>query len=355
VDELIVAFLQERTSAAEAIRLGAWRNASVENERYFQSMQRVWRASDRRDPLTMAGDAPSMERLLRAPLHEASPHEGSLHEGASHEGLPAGMRERPVRAASPAVARRQPSDIRRLSLHVFAGALAAAALFVAAFFATRTAPPDALASLGNAEFVTDTAEMATARLDDGSVVRLAPRSRLRVSHAAHVRESWLDGEAYFAVAHDKARPFRVRTRAGTVEVLGTRFDLRVAADGMRVIVTEGRVALRTATGERREVMAGEMGTVGTDGRINVEPVQHADDLMAWTKGFLVFQDTPLHQVARELESRYAVRVLLPDSALAERKVTAWFTHQDLPQTLLAICRAVQAHCTLESGVASIEP
>ncbi|MEP7380742.1 MAG: FecR domain-containing protein [Gemmatimonadota bacterium] len=340
MDEHILAFLQERISAADAARLVAWRSASVENERYFQSMQRVWRSSDRRDPMTAFGDAPSLERLLRGPLHEGST--ADTRDGSS-----------PV--MSPAIARRQPGDIRRLSMHLLAGALAAAALFVAVLLATRTAPPDALASLGVAEFVTDTAEMATARLDDGSVVRLAPRSRLRVSHAANARESWLDGEAYFAVTHDKARPFRVRTRVGTVEVLGTRFDLRVEADGLRLIVTEGRVALQTASGERREVVAGEMGTVGTDGRINVEAVQEASDLMAWTKGFLVFQDTPLRLVARELESRYPVRVLLPDSTLAERKVTAWFTHQDLPQTLLAICRAVQAHCTLESGIASIEP
>lgn len=339
MDELILAFLQERISTADAARLSTWRNASVENERYFQSMVRLWRASDGRDPLTSAGEPPSLERLLRAPLRQSTAPE-------SRDSIPA--------APIPALAPRHPDPVRRMPARWVVGALAAGALIVAALFARRSAPADDLATLGSAEFVTDTAEMATARLDDGSVVRLAPRSRLRVSHAARVRESWLDGEAYFAVAHDKSRPFRVRTRAGTVEVLGTRFDLRVEADGLRLIVTEGRVALRTAKG-RREVVAGEMGTVGTDGKILVAPVQNAADLMAWTKGFLVFQDTPLSQVARELETRYSVRVLLPDSTLAERKVTAWFTHQNLEQTLSAICRAVQAHCTLDGGVASIEP
>lgn len=340
MDELILAFLQERINAVDAARLMAWRKASAANERYFQSMQRVWRASDRRDPLTIAGDAPSLERLLRAPLHGASV--ASVRASASP-------------GVSPTTARRPLSQFRRLPVRVFAGTLMAAALTFAVALVRQRVASDAPASLGSAEFVTDTAETATARLDDGSVVRLAPRSRLRVSDAGRVRESWLDGEAYFAVAHDKSRPFHVRTRAGTVEVLGTRFDLRVEGDGLRLIVTEGRVALRTLTGARREVVAGEMGTVGSDGRINVEPVPDTADLMAWTKGFLVFQDTPLRQVARELEARYSVRILLPDSALAERKVTAWFTHQDLQQTLFAICRAVQAHCTLDGSVASIEP
>lgn len=258
--------------------------------------------------------------------------------------------------------RSQPKPLRRLhSPRKFSGVrrasavvgIAAVVLVTVTFWPSNE--PTALApTLGNSEFVTDTAEMATARLDDGSVVRLAPKSRLRVSHAANARDAWLDGEAYFAVARDESRPFRVRTRAGTVEVLGTRFDLRVEASDLRLIVTEGLVALE-AGGERREVSAGQVATVDSTGRIALSSVEGAASLLTWTKGFMVFQDTPLRQVAREIQERYGVRVMLPDSAIASRTLTAWFTHQNVEQVLSAVCRAVQAHCTLEDGVASIEP
>ncbi|HMN10440.1 MAG TPA: FecR domain-containing protein [Gemmatimonadaceae bacterium] len=349
MDELILAFLQDRISAADAARLTAWRSASPENERHFQSMQRVWRESDRRDPMAGTGEAPTLERLLGAPLSRSRGAEATARPKA-----PPPVTPMPTTAAQVVPARGRVLRSQRPRVWWLVGGMAAAAALFVAFLIMRPTPPDTMASLGSAEFVTDTEETATARLDDGSVVRLAPRSRLRVTHAAARRESWLDGEAFFAVAHDRTRPFRVRTRAGTVEVLGTRFDLKVEADTLRLIVTEGRVALTTNAG-RRELVAGEMGTVDPSGEIQVVRVENAADLMAWTKGFLVFQDTPLRQVARELEERFAVRVLLPDSALAQREVTAWFTHQTIEQTLFAICRAVQAHCTLEGDVASIEP
>jgi transmembrane sensor len=164
----------------------------------------------------------------------------------------------------------------------------------------------------------------------------------------------LDGEAFFAVARDSARPFAVRTRAGSVEVLGTRFDLHVVGDELRLVVTEGRVALVSGV-HRRVVLAGQIARVRDGGPPEVEEAVEIDSLLAWTQGFIVFQNTPLHQVAREIERRYDVRVLLPDSTIASRTVTAWFTNQDFEQVFSAICRAVDAHCTLHDNVASIEP
>jgi transmembrane sensor len=195
--------------------------------------------------------------------------------------------------------------------------------------------------------------MVTARLDDGSVVRLAPKSRLRVQPIADRREVWLDGEAFFAIAPDSARPFTIRTRNGAVEVLGTRFDLRVVGSELRLVVTDGRVAL-TAGAERRVVTAGQMAHLDRGVPV-VQALASPDTLLDWMGGFLAFQNTPLRQVARELEHRFGVRVLLPDSALASRTVTAWFTGHDLDQVLAVICGAVDAHCTLRDGVASIEP
>jgi transmembrane sensor len=326
VDDLILAALQDRLSAAEAARLDVWRRASPANDARFRELARVWRLADRADPLLPSTPPPTLDALLarRLPSHT----------------LPAG---------TPGLARR-----RRALIAAIGTLAAAAALAVVVLRMPDATRRPAVTRLSAAEFVTDAAEMATTRLDDGSVVRLAPMSRLRVTPVEGRREVWLDGEAYFAVARDESRPFRVHTRAGSVEVLGTRFDLRVEASELRLIVTEGAVAL-TAGGRRVPVGAGEMAVVAADGIPTVAPARDAQALLAWTRGFLVFQDTPLRQAARELETRYGVRVLLPDSALAARTVTAWFTHQELEQVLDALCRAVQAHCTLRDGVASIEP
>jgi transmembrane sensor len=324
VDELILAALQNRLTPDEAARLDVWRRASPHNEAHYQTMARLWGASARADPLeSRVTDAPSLLEL------------------------------RPRRSERP-LARRGVTVLRRTGWPrwVAAGAAAALLLFAALRIAQR--PNDAGGVLRASEFSTEQAEMVTASLDDGSVVRLAPESRLRVEPVTHRREVWLDGEAFFAVAKDSSRPFAVRTRAGSVEVLGTRFDLRVEGDELRLVVTEGKVALTSGT-HRRLVVAGQVAHVSNGGEPLIEDVVKVDSLLAWTDGFIVFQNTPLRQVAQELERRYDVRVLLPDSTIASRTVTAWFTNQDFRQVLFAICRAVDAHCTLRDSVASIEP
>lgn len=324
MDELILAALQDRLTPDEAAQLDAWRQASPHNEAHYQTMARLWKMSARTDPLE--------SRVSVAP---------SLHELRSRRSV------RPFAGAG-AGALRRTAWLRWIA----AGAAAAVLLFAV----VRVVHPrsEVRGALSASEFATEHAEMVTASLDDGSVVRLAPKSRLRVSPVSSRREVWLDGEAYFAVAKDSTRPFSVRTRAGSVEVLGTRFDLRVEGDELRLVVTEGRVAL-TSGKYRRIVVAGEIAHARDGGPPVVESAVKVDSLLSWTGGFIVFQNTPLRQVARELERRYDVRVLLPDSTIASRTVTAWFTNQDFRQVLFAICRAVDAHCTLRDGVASIEP
>ena len=324
MDELILAALQERLTPGEAAQLDAWRRASPHNEAHYQTTALLWRLSTRTDPLESRG--------LPAP---------SLDELRSRES------DRPL-GGHGVVGLRRSAWPRWIAV----GAAAAALLF---FVARATYDPSGAGGvLSASEFVTEHAEMVTASLDDGSVVRLAPESRLRVAPVTHRREVWLDGEAFFAVAKDSARPFAVRTRAGSVEVLGTRFDLRVVGDELRLVVTEGKVAL--ISGEHRQlVLAGQIAHVRNGRPPVVERAVKVDSLLSWAAGFIVFQNTPLHQVARELERRYDVRVLLPDSTIASRTVTAWFTNQDFRQVLFAICRAVDAHCTLRDSVASIEP
>jgi ferric-dicitrate binding protein FerR (iron transport regulator) len=109
---------------------------------------------------------------------------------------------------------------------------------------------------------------------------------------------------------------------------------------------------------RALVRAGQMASVEDGGVPQVEQlktVAQADSLLAWNRGFLAFENTPLHRVAGELERRYGVRVLLPDSTIASRTVTAWFTNQEFDQVFAAVCRAVDAHCARRDSVASIEP
>src|SRR5688572_9543978 len=81
------------------------------------------------------------------------------------------------------------------------------------------------------ELVTPNGQRATVTLGDGSRVVLNAGSRLRYAAAIArgSRDVYLDGEAYFEVTHDAARPFRVHAHGSVAHDLGTRFTVRAYA------------------------------------------------------------------------------------------------------------------------------
>ena len=95
-------------------------------------------------------------------------------------------------------------------------------------------------------------------LADGSRVTLNTRTRGRALVNEQERRFWLEeGEAYFEVAHDPARPFVVMAGKDRVTVLGTRFSVRYEDGRTEVTVLEGRVRLdraRPAPRPRRRVV-----------------------------------------------------------------------------------------------------
>ena len=85
-------------------------------------------------------------------------------------------------------------------------------------------------------------------LDDGSHVELDAKSAMTVRYSAGERRlTLLEGEAWFEVAPDPARPFVVEALGGTVTALGTAFDVALEKARAQVTVTQHRVSV--ASGE----------------------------------------------------------------------------------------------------------
>src|SRR5690606_33902749 len=80
-------------------------------------------------------------------------------------------------------------------------------------------------------------------LADGSEVILNTDTLIEVAFDAGARDLSLHrGEAYFSVASDAARPFRVHAGGAIVEAVGTAFTVqRTLNEELEVTVTEGEV------------------------------------------------------------------------------------------------------------------
>src|SRR5699024_5556416 len=102
------------------------------------------------------------------------------------------------------------------------------------------------------EIVTKHGQRIHFRLSDGTKVILNAGSKLIAPKAFSdsARSVQLEGQAFFDVATDSARPFLVNTDRSLTKVLGTRFDVRAyPGDGrVEITVAEGKVALQSGQG-----------------------------------------------------------------------------------------------------------
>jgi len=240
---------------------------------------------------------------------------------------------------------------------LFAATGAFALLMLLALVASRhvATGPRSL-SLGTGEVVTGVAETVTVTLNDGTVVRLAPSSRLRIGSTPGVREVWLDGRGYFAVTRLPGSRFRVRTHSGDAIVLGTRFDLLARHDDLRLVVVEGAVTVESqgtdvSAGQRQAVQVSpSMPPTLTD--LDAEDVSRELD---WLGNFIAFENTPLREAAEELTRHYGVTVRVLDEDLGRETVRGVFVDEELENLIPVLCRTVSAHCTISEAGVTIGP
>jgi len=165
-------------------------------------------------------------------------------------------------------------------------------------------------------------ELRAVALADHSTVSLNSASRVEVVLAAHERRvDLVRGEAWFAVAKDRSKPFTVAAGPVTVRALGTAFSVRRWRRGVEILVTEGTVETwnGAGTGPRQLLNAGERGFVPhRRARIDVTraPAEVARKL-AWRTGKLVFVNQTLAEAVADF-NRYSTRqIIVTDPALRQ--------------------------------------
>jgi transmembrane sensor len=327
-DDLLFRVAAGRASEPDEAEVAAWRAESRANEARFEELMQLLSLARRADAGRSVPSPPDTDTII------------GEHRRRS---------VRPLwrRASGPALLRRRP----HVAVAAAAGLVVAAGLAMSVW-PLRTPSNSAPPTFGVEQFLSEETQPATVGLRDGSVVRLAPASRLRVLNTPATRRVELTGRAYFAVRSDTTRPFTVETETGTVTVLGTRFDLHSRGGELRLIVVEGSVSL-TSRNVTTIVQAGQMAKA-TEGGVQVRVVPDAAALIDWTGRFVAFQETRLGDAAREIERQYGVRVEFADSALADRTVTAWFAGRSLGDLTQVICIVLSARCTLEGDVLRVE-
>lgn len=203
------------------------------------------------------------------------------------------------------------------------------------------------------EVATRRAERAEVRLTDGSRVVLGVASRLRYPRDFGVgsRTVELEGEAYFDVVHDEARPFRVRAGPGELEDVGTAFVVRsYGGRSVLVVVAKGAVMVRRPAASTDGVLltAAQLARLDDAGIVRRDGVR-VDRYLAWTRGELVFTDAPLVDVAAELSRWFDVEVSVGDSAIGARRFTGSFGREAVTSVVRALAAATDVDVDRADG------
>ena len=200
-------------------------------------------------------------------------------------------------------------------------------------------------------YSTGIGEQRTIQLLDGSTVELNARSRVKVRLTDRRRDvALIEGQALFHVAKDKQRPFVVRAGDAQVRAVGTEFDVYKKQAETVVTVVEGRVEAYSGSdgaGAAAVLLsAGEQLTVLPH---TVTKPTRADTAAAtaWVQKRLIFEETPLNQVAEEF-NRYNRRPLaIDDAELQTLKISGVYSSTD-PASLINFLRSQKSINVIET-------
>jgi ferric-dicitrate binding protein FerR (iron transport regulator) len=168
-----------------------------------------------------------------------------------------------------------------------------------------------------------TSQHANVTLDDGTVARLAPETKLTVPNRFNrgIRAVKLEGAGSFNVTAALDKPFEVR--AGDVAIIarGTVFTVRRYRDEDNVVVNvkEGNVDVRFAEAVRN-VPQGMSLLVAKDGSMRVPSAEELQEATTWVDGQVTMAGRTLRYVLPQLKRWYGLDIKVPNTALLDRPV-----------------------------------
>ena len=196
-------------------------------------------------------------------------------------------------------------------------------------------------------------ERKTIVLYDGTTINLDSGSELKypAKFGSDSREVFLSGEAFFQVAKNPRKPFRIHINDALVEVLGTKFNIRSWKEdnaSVVVTVTEGKVSLGLANSKLLEkvILTKNMqSSLSLSGKTSKPIIVDASNYTKWMHNEMYFQDASLKQIIMQLERWYDLHFDVAEELLVKENLTVRINNTNLDDVLELI--SVVTNTTVE--------
>jgi len=159
-------------------------------------------------------------------------------------------------------------------------------------------------------------------LADGTRVILNSDSEIKypIAFGKKNRKVFLKGEAYFAVAHNKKKPFIVDVNEAEIEVLGTEFNISAYEDEKEMYTTLVNGSVRfTSTESNESQILTPNHQIEYNKETKTSTMKEVDvyEFIAWKDGSFVFKSLRLEKILRQLRRWYDFKVVYHDEELKD--------------------------------------
>lgn len=266
-----------------------------------------------------------------------------------------------------------PARVRRFATGKEWLRLAAAVLIIplaafAAFFLKGEGELKSLVGTGSATViakrVNPPGQKSVLFLSDGTKVWLNAASRIsyvKDFSGRHTRDVYLEGEAFFDVAHNAKKPFIVHTSSIRIKVLGTSFNVKCYADENTIETTLVRGKVRIEQSDTKgnrikgvELRPNQQAVFDKESKvININQVV-AHKSGAWKQDRLVFDEESIDNVILQLEKWFKVKIHVANKGNLDCRMTATIEKESLEEVLKLMETTNPIHYTVEGDDVFIE-
>ncbi len=237
------------------------------------------------------------------------------------------------------------SGVRRITVPIdiwkpgLAFALAAFILIAAGIFLFRSGAART--------YKTTNGQQSAMTLPDGSEVTLNHTSELTAYHSPfeRIRRVSLKGEAFFHVQKNE-NPFIINTDAGTVQVLGTQFNVRVRDGRMEVAVVSGNVKVSGARGSIDSsiiLSQGQFSICVKNGFPELPEQVPFAEYPGWLHGKLMFYRTNFLSAYKEIESQFDIKIIVNGRQSPDETITGTIDSRSVESALNALVHLTGKH------------
>lgn len=200
------------------------------------------------------------------------------------------------------------------------------------WYTQSTLQPEDLSSNIMNTLSTPAGQRAQLILQDGTEVWLNAKSKLvyPAQFMGKERRVTIQGEAFFNVAKDPAKPFIVSAQNVDMKVLGTQFNVcsYPRSEYIQTSLLEGSVFVFFTDRENEGItLKPDQQVTVSEGKMKLEPIRQSEHFL-WRDGIYAFENEPLIDILRKMELYYDVKIIVKDASLFNETYTGKFRQRD---------------------------